>query len=71
LGGRNETSVAGKVVEAVATLPDTVGPLAGAVLVAVKQHLGKALAITHSTVEIDPEGNCADHAGDGRGRPGC
>lgn len=47
------------------------GAQAGAVLVAVKQHLGKAFGITHSTVEIDPEDRCADQAGDGRGRPGC
>lgn len=40
----------------------------GVVLLAVKQHLAKVFGITHSTVEIDPEGHCADHAHDGRSR---
>lgn len=46
------------------------GAQPGSVLVAVKQHLAKAFGITHSTVEIDPEGRCADHAGEDGSR-GC
>jgi cobalt-zinc-cadmium efflux system protein len=47
------------------------GAQAGTVLVAVKQHLGKAFGITHSTVEIDPEDRCADHAPGRPTGPGC
>jgi cobalt-zinc-cadmium efflux system protein len=46
------------------------GAQPGSVLIAVKQHLAKSFGITHSTVEIDPEGHCADHAA-GAGSPGC
>jgi cobalt-zinc-cadmium efflux system protein len=54
----------------VATLHVRLAPGAqpSSVLVAVKLHLAKAFGITHSTVEIDPEDHCADHAQDEPGR---
>lgn len=33
-----------------------------AALLAAKRHLAEQFGITHSTVEIDPDGHCADHA---------
>jgi cobalt-zinc-cadmium efflux system protein len=52
---------------AVATLHLRLEPnaQAGTVLLAVKRHLAATFGITHSTVEIDPEGHCADHAHEG------
>jgi len=47
------------------------GAQPGAVMLAVKRHLAESFGITHSTVEIDPEGHCADHAQDSRRRAGC
>lgn len=57
----------------VATLHVSLAPGAqpGSVLLAVKLHLAKAFGITHSTVEIDPDGHCADHARDEPNRLTC